>query len=147
MDDRAATTLQFGGLDELLGYRIRRAQGAMHRDYMAAVTGLKLTQKQTAVLWLVEANPGVGQGEVGAALGMDRATMMTLVHRLEERGLVARRRSRSDARRRELHSTEAGARLLARARRRIAVHEQRMREKLSDSEFRTLCSLLRRLAG
>src|SRR5688572_23446316 len=57
-------------LDGLLGYRLRRAQGAMHRDYMAAAAGLELTQKQTATLWLIHANPGVSQVAVAATLGM-----------------------------------------------------------------------------
>ena len=77
--------LIFEDLDGLLGYRLRRAQGAMHRDFMAAVAELELTQKQTATLWLINANPGVSQVSVAAALGMDRATMMSITDRLEER--------------------------------------------------------------
>src|SRR5215471_19221744 len=88
--------LMFEELDGLLGYRLRRAQGAMHRDYIASVEGLALTQKQTATLWLVSANPGVSQVSVAAALGMDRATMMSITDRLEERGLVIRKRSSVD---------------------------------------------------
>src|SRR5688572_2234943 len=89
--------LDFSGLDQLLGYRLRRAQGAVHRHYLAMLDGLKLTQKQAAVLWLVMSNPGVAQGAIGSALGMDRATMMVLVNRLEDKGLVRRLRSRVDA--------------------------------------------------
>src|SRR5678810_1426474 len=85
--------LMFEELDGLLGYRLRRAQGAMHRDYMATVAGLELTQKQTATLWLINANPGVAQVSVAAALGMDRATMMAVTDRLEDRGFLIRKRS------------------------------------------------------
>ena len=56
-----APELMFAELDGLLGYRLRRAQGAMHRDFMAAVADLELTQKQAATLWLIQANPGVSQ--------------------------------------------------------------------------------------
>src|SRR5262245_64213780 len=90
--------LMFEELDGLLGYRLRRAQGAMHRDYMATVTGVDLTQKQTATLWLINANPGVAQVSVASALGMDRATMMAVTDRLEERGLLVRKRSTVDRR-------------------------------------------------
>src|SRR5215216_6080699 len=68
--------LLFQELDTLLGYRLRRAQGAMHRDFMAALADLGLTQKQAATMWLVNANPGASQVSIAAALGMDRATMM-----------------------------------------------------------------------
>jgi DNA-binding MarR family transcriptional regulator len=137
--------LNFAGLDQLLGYRLRRAQGAVHRDYLNSVDKLKLTQKQTAVMWLVAANPGVAQGTVGAALSMDRATMMVLVDRLEEKGLLRRARSRIDRRRRELHATAAGQRLLDRIRQRIDAHEQRMKSLFSAAELATLNRLLERL--
>lgn len=133
------------GLDQLLGYRLRRAQGAVHRHYVAAVDELKLTQKQTAVMWLVLGNPGVAQGALGAALGMDRATMMVLVDRLEKRGLLRRSRSRQDARRRELHVTPAGQRLMARVRERVAQHEAQLKGLFSAAELRTLERLLGRL--
>jgi DNA-binding MarR family transcriptional regulator len=137
--------LDFAGLDQLLGYHLRRAQGALHRDYVAILDELKLTQKQTAVLWLVISNPGVAQGAIGSALGMDRATMMALVDRLEGRGLLKRTRSTADARRRELNATTAGRRVMAQARRRIARHEANAKRLFSAAELATLQQMLQRL--
>jgi len=139
------SALDFAGLDQLLGYRLRRAQGAVHRDYLATLGALKLTQKQTAVMWLVQGNPGVAQGAVGNALGMDRATMMALVDRLEARGLLRRSHSRIDARRRELHATPAGMQLLQAVRDRIDRHESRIKREFNPAELRTLQRLLQRL--
>lgn len=141
----APDEIVFIGLDQLLGYRLRRAQGAVHRDYLAALDELKLTQKQTAVMWLVVGNPGVAQGAIGNALGMDRATMMVLVDRLESRGLLQRRQSTVDARRRELHVTPAGRKLMKQARGRITRHEARMKRMFTAAELRTLERLLQRL--
>jgi MarR family transcriptional regulator, organic hydroperoxide resistance regulator len=141
----ARPSLSFAGLDQLLGYRLRRAQGAVHRDYLLTLGGLKLTQKQTAVMWLVIDNPGVAQGAIGNALGMDRATMMVLVNRLEARGLLQRRKSSVDARQRELQPTPEGLRLMAQVRRRIARHEARVKRLFSATELRTLTRLLQRL--
>lgn len=140
----APTGLSFAGLEDLLGYKLRRAQGAVHRDYMVTVGEIRLTQKQTAVMWLVQGNAGVSQGEVGSALGMDRATMMALVDRLESRELLIRRRSATDARRRELHVTAAGERLMKQLRMRIAVHESRIKSLFNAAELRTLERLLTR---
>ena len=50
-EELTGPVLMFEELDGLLGYRLRRAQGAMHRDYMATVTGLDLTQKHE---WTVQ---------------------------------------------------------------------------------------------
>lgn len=138
------TKLTFGQLDNLLGYRLRRAQGAMHRDYMAAVAGLELTQKQTAILWLIHANPGVSQGSIAEALGMDRATMMAIVDRLEDRSLVIRKRSKMDRRRQELYLTPGGQDILRKVKTRIARHEERFRSLFTPQELEALLAALQK---
>jgi len=143
-DEPEDTSLAFEKLDGLLGYRLRRAQGAMHRDYMAAVAGLDLTQKQTATLWLIHANPGTAQVSVAASLGMDRATMMSVINRLEERRLVVRKRSTSDKRRQELYLTAAGQEILRKVKARIARHEERFKSLFTSQELETLLAALQK---
>jgi len=138
-------SLMFEELDGLLGYRLRRAQGAMHRDFMAAVASLDLTQKQAATLWLINGNPGVAQVAVASALGMDRATMMAIVDRLEQRRLVIRKRSSTDRRRQELYLTPAGQNALRKAKARIAKHEERFKALFTAAELESLLSALQRL--
>jgi MarR family transcriptional regulator, organic hydroperoxide resistance regulator len=136
--------LIFEELDGLLGYRLRRAQGAMHRDYMASVAGLDLTQKQTATLWLINGNPGVSQGSIATALGMDRATMMAVIDRLEDRGLVIRKRSTTDRRRHELYLTPAGLSILRKVKARIAKHEERFQSLFTPAELQALLTALQK---
>jgi DNA-binding MarR family transcriptional regulator len=136
--------LQFGELDGLLGYRLRRAQGAMHRDYLASVAGLDLSQKQTATLWLVHANPGVSQVQLASALGMDRATMMAVVDRLEKRGFVVRKRSATDRRCQELYLTPAGQSILRKVKARIARHEARFKALFTPGELEALMAALQK---
>ncbi len=138
-------SLMFEELDGLLGYRLRRAQGAMHRDFMAAVASLELTQKQAATLWLINGNPGVAQVAVAAALGMDRATTMAIVDRLEDRRLVIRQRSSTDRRRQELYLTPAGQSALRKAKARIAKHEERFKSLFTAAELESLLTALQRL--
>jgi DNA-binding MarR family transcriptional regulator len=138
--------LQFDDLDALLGYRIRRAQGAIHRDYMAAIAGLDVTQKQTATLWLINANPGVSQVSLAASLGMDRATMMSLIDRLEDRGFLIRQRSAVDRRRQELYLTPAGQGILRKVKTRIAAHERRFTARFKPAELAALMSALAKIA-
>ena len=78
-DRVAGNEIDFGDFGELLGYRLRRAQAAVHRDFAGSVAGLDLTQKQSAILWLIPNNPGVSQVAIAGALGMDRPTMMALI--------------------------------------------------------------------
>ena len=119
----------------------------MHRDYNVVFEDLKLTQKQTGVMWLVLCNPGVAQGAIGAALGMDRATMMVIVDRLEARGLLQRVRSRTDARQRELVATPEGQRLMKKVHSRTVAHEKRLKQLFTATELRTFERLLQKLQG
>jgi DNA-binding MarR family transcriptional regulator len=136
--------LVFAELDGLLGYLLRRAQGAMHRDFMASVASFELTQKQAATLWLIQANAGVSQAEIATALGMDRATMMALTDRLEDRGFVIRKRSSVDRRRQELYLTPAGQSILRKCKARIAEHDEKFRALFSAAELASLVDALKR---
>jgi DNA-binding MarR family transcriptional regulator len=143
-DEFEAPELMFAELDGLLGYQLRRAQGAMHRDFMAAVADFGLTQKQAAALWLIQANGGVSQVEVAAALGMDRATMMAVTDRLEDRGFVTRKRSLTDRRRQELYLTPSGLSTLRKCKLRIAEHEEKFRARFTAAELAALLGALKK---
>jgi DNA-binding MarR family transcriptional regulator len=143
-EDIEASSLVFAELDGLLGYSLRRAQGAMHRDFMAAVAVFELTQKQAATLWLIQANGGASQADIATALGMDRATMMAVTDRLEDRGYVIRKRSTTDRRRQELYLTPAGQAMLRKCKTRIAEHEEKFRALFSPAELASLLDALKR---
>jgi DNA-binding MarR family transcriptional regulator len=147
VEDLQGPELMFEELDSLLGYRLRRAQGAMHRDYMATVANLALTQKQTATLWLINANPGVSQVSIAGALGMDRATMMSVTDRLEDRGLLVRKRSSVDRRRQELYLTPSGQSTLRKVKARIAEHEARFKALFKPAELAALLAALEKFRG
>lgn len=139
--------LSLGGLQDVLGFRIRMAHTAMYRDFTAALQGLGLTQKQSATLWLVDANPGASQAALASALSMDRATMMAIVDRLEESGFLIRKRSAADRRRQELYLTPAGQKVLGKARSAIARHERHFTSRLTAAELDVLLNALRKLAN
>jgi DNA-binding MarR family transcriptional regulator len=143
-EDFVAPELMFAELDGLLGYLLRRAQGAMHRDFMEAVSDFGLTQKQAAALWLIQANGGVSQVEVAAALGMDRATMMAVTDRLEDRGFITRKRSSVDRRRQELYLTPAGQSTLRKCKARVSEHEEKFRAMFTAPELEALLTALKK---
>ena len=98
-----------GEINSIVGFHIRLAHGAVYRHFAETFAGLELTQKQVSVLWLVGDHPGIAQIEVGTRLAMDRATTMTIVNRLQERGYLRRERSNRDGRMQALFLTEQGA--------------------------------------
>ena len=136
--------LKPGPLPGLLGYRLRLAQQAVFRDYAAAVP--EASPGRAGILFLIEANPGGTQSRLAQAVGLDRSTMVGVLHALEARELVERRRG-EDRRTNGLWLTRAGRALVASLKRRIRVHERRVASRLSAAERAQLLALLEKLAG
>jgi DNA-binding MarR family transcriptional regulator len=133
-------------LPGLVGYQLRLAQLSVFRDFEEHVGALGVSPGRVGVLALIEANPGVTQGELARAVGLDRSTMVPLLDGLEKRGILERRRG-ADRRTNGLWLTPSGRRLLAEVKRRTHEHEERIAAGLSRPERAQLVALLRKLQG
>lgn len=142
---KAAGEPEFGQLDGIVGFHIRLAHGAVYRHFTETFAELGLTQKQVSVLWLLGDNPGMAQIELGSSLRMDRATTMTIINRLQERGYLRREKSSSDGRKQALHLTQAGLAALQLAKGCIAEHEAWLKSRFSDEEVEKLVEMLSRI--
>lgn len=134
-----------GALDDILGLRIRRAHGAVQRHFTDHFATLGLTQKQVSVLWLAGDHPDLAQTDLAAALDMDRATTMAIVHALEKRGLLGRAPSAQDRRRIAFRLTVEGTAALAAAKDAVAEHEAWLKARFTGQELATLETLLARI--
>lgn len=134
-----------GGIDDIVGFHIRLAHGAVYRHFTEAFADLDLTQKQVSVLWLIDDHPDIAQADIGRRLRMDRATVMAIVNRLQTRGFVERGASTGDRRRQTLHLTPTGHEALVSARECILTHETWLKSRFTAKETRTLVDLLRRI--
>ena len=130
-------------LADLLGYRLRVAQQAVFRDFARAIP--EASPGRAGILLLIDANPGVTQGRLAQAVGIDRSTMVGVLHALEARELVERRRG-EDRRTNGLWLTAAGRTLVGSLKQRIRVHERRVASGLSSAERAQLLALLEKLA-
>jgi DNA-binding MarR family transcriptional regulator len=139
---KARERLRRGLLPGLVGYRLRLAHQAVFRDFAASVP--QATPGRAGMLMLMEANPGVTQGRLATEVGLDRSTMVGVLHTLERAGLVERRRG-EDRRTNGLWLTRGGRAKVAAMKRRIQAHERRIAAKLSAAERSQLLLLLEKL--
>ena len=135
-----------GRLDGLLGYWLRRAQVRVFQDFATAMAKDGLTPGQLGVILLVEANPGISQSALAAALGIDRSTAVALIDRLQRRGLVKRSQRAGDRRANALEIPRAGRPAFARILARLSAHEARIAAALDPADRETLLGFLRRVA-
>ena len=134
-----------GGIADIVGFHIRLAHASVYRHFTETFVDLDLTQKQVSVLWLVDDHPGISQIEVGKRLRMDRATTMTIVNRLQERGFLRRERSESDGRKQALFLTDDGREALGHAKSCIAEHEAWLKSRFRPDEVKNLVEMLARI--
>lgn len=137
--------IDYGMLPDLVGYRVRLAQIAIFRDFVASMDASVITPTQFGALVLMEANPGIRQLDLARALQLDRSTVVPLLERLEKKGLVARERLRQDRRSKALHLTAKGLRLLKELKPRVLEHERRLSESLSAEDRPALARSLARI--
>jgi DNA-binding MarR family transcriptional regulator len=140
----AQQSLKPGLLAGLLGYRLRVAQQAVFRDFAREIP--EASPGRAGILLLIDANPGVTQSRLAQAVGIDRSTLVGVLHALQAHNLVERRRGQ-DRRTNGLWLTRPGRALVARLKRRIPVHERRVASSLTPAERARLLHLLEKLAA
>jgi DNA-binding MarR family transcriptional regulator len=134
-----------GEIRNIVGFHIRLAHGAVYRHFTETFAQLDLTQKQVSALWLVDDHPDIAQTGLCQRMRMDRATTMAIVNRLEAKGYLVRRKSRSDGRKQALNLTAAGRRALSTAKRAIQQHERWLKARFNKKEVVKLIELLTRI--
>jgi MarR family transcriptional regulator, transcriptional regulator for hemolysin len=131
-------------ITEFAGQLFFRLWRASHTRSASVLESVGLTPALFALLNVIGTREGAIQQELGAAMGIDRSTMVLLIDQLERAGLAKRRPSPTDRRAREVAITPKGRRLLERARQLLAQVEEEVLAGLTAAERRDLLALLRR---
>jgi len=95
------------------------------------------------ILVVIGENPGLTQQALANAAHLDRSTVVTVIDKLEDRGLVERRAA--DRRSNGLFLADKGTNLLRALKRKVAQHERRVVRNLSAGERAQLVALLQRI--
>ena len=129
---------------EYAGQLLFRLWRSSHTGTATALEAIGLTPALFALLNVIGAREGAIQQELGAVMGIDPSTMVSLIDQLEGAGLAKRRPAARDRRAREVTITPKGRRVLERGRKAAAQVEDEVLRGLSTTERRQLLALLRR---
>lgn len=133
-------------MQDIIGYKLRRAQLAVFQDFLDAFAAMKLRPAEFSVLTLIANAPGQNQTAIAEQLGIKRANFVALMDALEARGLAERRKVASDKRAHSLHLTTKGVEFTRTMAEVWSEHEQRMIARLGGQANRDiLLQLLDRL--
>jgi DNA-binding MarR family transcriptional regulator len=103
--------------------------------------------REFGVLNVVAESPGITQQAIGEHAGIDPSTMVATLDTLEQRGLAERRPHPSDRRKRAVHLTPEGKRMLREGRKVARSVGKEMFGSLSETEHEQLMTILRKLSG
>lgn len=104
-----------GGLDAMLCFAIYGAAHAFTRAYKPLLEPLGLTYPQYLVMMALWAEDGQKVKMLGDRLGLDSGTLSPLLKRLEQSGLVSRKRDAEDERQVKITLTPQGLELKERS--------------------------------
>lgn len=119
------------------GHLLRRAQQLHHALWNREVS-LDVSSVQFAALSVLDRRPGIGQVDLGTELDLDRSTIADLVERMARNGLLVRKQSVADRRRKVLTLTDLGAQTVAELRPRVDRLEVLLTESLSAADIDAL---------
>ena len=95
-------------LAESMLHLLHRAGQVADEMFSEEMQGSDLTPRQFAVLRVLQRLESASQTDIVNETGIDRSTLADIVKRLVARGLIARRRSKSDARAYAVRLTPTG---------------------------------------
>jgi DNA-binding MarR family transcriptional regulator len=144
-DAAAETGVKLGRLGEYVGFRLRRVQNQLSRDFVNATANRGLRSGLFSSLALISANPGISQSELSREIAMDKSVTVSLLDDLEQRGWAVRKRSTKDRRRHALHITPEGERELEEIFAVVSTTENAVLHQLSPAELMLLSELLDRM--
>ncbi|MGP0057786.1 MAG: MarR family winged helix-turn-helix transcriptional regulator [Beijerinckiaceae bacterium] len=121
-----------------LGYLLRQAGVAFRARMERKLSDLEVTPPQFAVLTMVANYPGLSNADLARLSLLTPQTVSVIVGNLLRTGALARHPHAVHGRIQHLEVTEAGKKLLARCRKRVAVVEAELVAGLSAKEEQTI---------
>lgn len=103
-------------MTEALGFAIKDLSQLMRRTFDERARAIGVTRAQWRTLFVLSRNEGSNQGALADLLDVEPITLCRMVDRLEEAGLVERRRDPADRRAWRIYLTEASHPLVAQLR-------------------------------
>jgi DNA-binding MarR family transcriptional regulator len=127
------------------GYLIRRLHQIHYALFFEECAAFGITPVQYGLLTILSTSPGSDQVTLANALGIDRTNVADVLRRLEQGGLITRRRSAEDRRMVLARLTRAGEELVERMHPFMAKAQERLLSVLGREEREAFLATLMRL--
>jgi DNA-binding MarR family transcriptional regulator len=137
--------IDYGLLDQSLGYIIRRAQIRVFQEFADFFEALEVKPAEFSALEIIHRNAGLRQSALAKSLGIQRTNMVGMLDQLQGRNLIERRPSTTDLRAHELHLTSKGKKFLNHLHQQFFKHEGDLENRLGKEAYRETRENLRKI--
>jgi DNA-binding MarR family transcriptional regulator len=127
------------------GHLVRRLNQIAVAIFLEETGGIGLTTVQWAALQMIREIPAIDQASLSSMIAFDKTTIVKVLDRLAEKGLITRTRSQTDRRSNLLHVTPRGRSALNKVEPLMDRIEQRILAPLSAGDQRKFLEMLTRL--
>jgi DNA-binding MarR family transcriptional regulator len=127
------------------GHLIRRLNQISMALFFEETQPLGLTSVQYAALNMIQEVPGIDQASLSNMIAFDKTTIVKVLDRLVDKGLITRMRSETDRRLNHLNVTPKGTALLKQIHPMLERSDKRILAPLSESDQRKFMEMLSRL--
>jgi DNA-binding MarR family transcriptional regulator len=142
-----AESIRFGPLAYWVGFNLRMAQDATFQAFSRRSLEVGESPGRFATLTLIARNPGISQTELSHANGRDKSSLTPVVEDLVGRGLVERKRVRSDRRAYRLNLTPAGKKTLTMLTRCARRHERSLDRIIGQRDRKRFLQILKKITA
>ena len=129
------------------GHLIRRMNQISVAIFLEETRALGLTTVQNAALNMIDEVPNIDQARLSSMIAFDTTTLVKVLDRLTEKGLITRTRSQTDRRKQLLNATAQGRDVVRKIQPMIDRAEQRILAPLSPSDRRKFMEMLTQLVN
>lgn len=127
------------------GHLIRRLNQISMALFAEETSTLGLTSVQYAALNMIHEVSGIDQASLSDMIAFDKTTIVKVLDRLVEKGLITRTRSETDRRINHLHATPEGVQLLKTIHSMLDRSDKRILAPLSPADQRKFMEMLTQL--
>lgn len=145
LQSEANSNGEYTGLEDFVGYNLKRAYVIISADFRLALGEEGLAPRVFSALALIVQLPRITQSDLARKLGIERSGLVAIIDDLERRGYVTREPVLNDRRVQALAPTQAGKAAYQQAEEAVKAHEEELLTCLTAQETQTLIRLLRKI--
>jgi len=143
----APAVVDYGPLEEWIGFHLRLAQNASFQAFAREARGIDVSPGRFATLLLIGRNPGISQTALSRANARDKSSLTPVLEDLERRKYIRRVRPKSDRRSYRLMLTPSGERLLKQLTACATTHDRNLDRIIGPRERERFLKTLKKLVA